>query len=191
MSIQKISRFPIPDINTLPEDIKKTMYEISEKSGFIPNIFLALSYRPDEFRAFFSYHEAIMKRVSSITKAEKEMIVVVTSARNNCLYCVIAHGAILRIYSKSSKISDQLATNYLKSDITQKQKHMLKFALKVCNNSDNINELDYQELREFGFSDDDIWDISAITSFFALSNRIANVISIPPNEDFYNFGRKV
>ena len=191
MNKKQICRFKVPDINSLPEDIKNKIKEISQKIGFIPNIFLALSYRPEEFRSFFSYHDAIMNKQSGLTKAEKEMIIVATSSQNRCLYCVIAHGAVLRIYSKSSQLSDQIATNYRKAEITTKQKMMLDFAIKICDDSKNINDNDIKKLKKSGFSDDDIWDISSITSFFAMSNRLANTFNISPNNEFYEMGRKI
>ncbi len=184
-----ISRFPVPEINSLPIDIREKILAVQEKSGFVPNVFLVLANRPDEFRAFFSYHDALMEKETGLTKGEREMIVVATSANNKCLYCVVAHGAILRIREKNSRLSDQIATNYHKADITQRQKLMLDFAIKVSNSSHEISEADIEEMQKEGFSNDDIWDIGAITALFALSNRIANLTSMRPNEDFYLLGR--
>ena len=184
-----ISRFPVPEINSLPIDIREKILAVQEKSGFVPNVFLVLANRPDEFRAFFSYHDALMEKETGLTKGEREMIVVATSANNKCLYCVVAHGAILRIREKNSRLSDQIATNYHKADITQRQKVMLDFAIKVSNSSHEISEADIEEMQKEGFSNDDIWDIGAITALFALSNRIANLTSMRPNEDFYLLGR--
>ena len=165
------------------------MKDVSDKAGFIPNVFLALAYRPDELRAFFAYHNALMLRKSGLSKAEKEMIVVATSAQNNCLYCVVAHGAILRIYEKSAMVSDQIAANYRKADITERQRAMLDFAVKVCNHSADVDENDFIILKEHDFTDDDIWDITSITALFGLSNRIASITSIRPNDEFYHMGR--
>lgn len=189
MTSPDISRFPVPDINDLPDDLKQIITEVQEKAGFIPNVFLTLAHRPDELRAFWAYHEALMRRPSGLSKAEREMIVVATSAANNCLYCVVAHGAILRIYEKSPQISEQIATNFRKADITPRQKAMLVFAEKVALQSDHIGEADFTALYEHGFSDEDIWDIGAITALFALSNRMASLISMRPNEEFYKMGR--
>lgn len=189
MSEFPISRYPVPEISDLPEDLQTMILNVQEKAGFIPNVFLALAHRPDELRAFFAYHDAIMYRDSNLTKAEKEMIVVTTSADNKCLYCVVAHGAILRIYAKNSLITDQLATNHHKADITARQKAMLDFALKVSNEAYSVNDQDFEALKAHGFSDDDIWDIGAITAFFGLSNRMANLTSMRPNDEFYAMGR--
>ena len=189
MTSPDISRFPVPDINDLPDDLKQIITEVQEKAGFIPNVFLTLAHRPDELRAFWAYHEALMRRPSGLSKAEREMIVVATSAANNCLYCVVAHGAILRIYEKSPQISEQIATNFRKADITPRQKAMLVFAEKVALQSDHIAEADFTALYEHGFSDEDIWDIGAITALFALSNRMASLISMRPNDEFYTMGR--
>ena len=184
-----ISRYPVPTLNELPEDIRARMLEVQEKAGFVPNVFLTLAHRPDEFRAFFAYHDAVMLRESGLTKAEKEMIVVATSGANDCLYCIVAHGAILRVYAKNTLVADQVAVNYRKADISDRQKAMLKFALKVALRSVELEEVDYQELRGHGFSEEDIWDIGAISAFFALSNRMANLIAMRPNDEFYLFGR--
>lgn len=186
---QPISRYPVPDPNEWSDDIRARILEVQEKAGFIPNVFLTLAHRPAEFRAFFAYHDALMLKDGGLTKGEREMIVVATSAVNDCLYCVVAHGAILRIYEKDPLLADQLAVNHLKADITARQKAMLDFALKVCRDSGRVDEADFQALRAHGFSDEDIWDIAAITAFFGLSNRMANVISMRPNDEFYLMGR--
>ena len=189
MTSPDISRFPVPEVNNLPDDVKQIITNVQEKAGFIPNVFLTLAHRPDELRAFWAYHEAIMRRESGLSKAEREMIVVATSAANSCLYCVVAHGAILRIYEKSTQISDQIATNFRKADITDRQKAMLIFAEKVALQSERIGEDDFETLHGYGFSDEDIWDIGAITALFALSNRMASLTSMRPNDDFYAMGR--
>ena len=189
MSKSSASRFPIPEFEALPKDIQDRMLVVQEKAGFIPNVFLALSYRPDEFRAFFDYHDALMERESGLTKAEREMIVVATSGENNCIYCVVAHGAVLRIRAKNSLIADQVAISYQKADITPRQKAMLDFAVKVCNESWAVGKGDLRAMREAGFSDDDIWDITGITAFFGMSNRLANVLLMMPNNEFYGMGR--
>ncbi|MCH8619846.1 peroxidase-related enzyme [Undibacterium sp. TS12] len=185
-----ISRFPVPALADLPDDIREKILAVQEKAGFVPNVFLTLAHRPDEFRAFFAYHDALMlKTTGSLSKADREMIVTATSAKNNCLYCVVAHGAILRIYSKNALVADQVAVNHLKADITPRQSAMLDFAIKVCLDSQNVNDEDYAALRNHGFDDEDIWDIAAITAFFGLSNRMANVISMRPNDEFFLMGR--
>ncbi|CAI8381930.1 MAG: Uncharacterised protein [Rhodospirillaceae bacterium] len=189
MTSPAISRFDVPEFQSLPEDIQNRMTEIQEKAGFIPNVFLALAYRPDELRAFMAYHDALILRDSGLSKAEKEMIIVATSAKNDCLYCVVAHGAILRIYAKDSKISDQIATDYTKADITEKQKVMLDFAVKTATNAAKISATDLEQLRTYGFSENDIWDIGAITALFALSNRMASLAAMRPNDEFYTMGR--
>ena len=189
MKNDRVSLFPLPDINTLPDDLKNKILDIQDKSGFIPNVFLALAHRPEEFRAFFSYHDALMSKESGISKGEREMIVVATSALNECLYCVVAHGAILRIREKNSLIADQLATNYKKADITDRQRAMLDFAVKVSRHANTISDEDIQALAQHGFSDQDVWDIGSIAAFFALSNRLANMANIRPNEEFYHMGR--
>ena len=189
MKNDRVSLFPLPDINTLPDDLKNKILEVQDKSGFIPNVFLALAHRPEEFRAFFSYHDALMDKESGISKGEREMIVVATSALNECLYCVVAHGAILRIREKNSLIADQLATNYKKADITDRQRAMLDFAVKVSRHANTISDEDIQALAKHGFSDQDVWDIGSIAAFFALSNRLANMANIRPNEEFYHMGR--
>ena len=184
-----ISRFPVPALENLPADIRQKIVEVQEKAGFVPNVFLTLAHRPDEFRAFFAYHDALLLRASGLSKGEKEMIIVATSGANGCLYCVVAHGALLRIYEKAPQLADQLATNYLKADITPRQKAMLGFAMKVCNASYALGEDDFALLREHGFSDEDAWDIAGITALFGLSNRMANVTSMRPNDEFYLMGR--
>jgi uncharacterized peroxidase-related enzyme len=185
-----ISRYPVPAVADLPDDLRERVLAVQEKSGFVPNVFLALAHRPDECRAFFAYHDALMLRESGLSKGEKEMIVVATSAVNNCLYCVVAHGAILRIYEKKPLVADQVAVNHRKADISPRQKAMLDFALKVCTESGRIEDGDYAALHAHGFSDEDIWDIGAITAFFGLSNRMANLISMRPNEEFFLMGRQ-
>ena len=189
MSEKPISRFPVPELNNLPEDIRETILAVQEKSGFVPNVFLALANRPDEFRAFFAYHDALMEKEGGLTKGEREMIVVATSAHNQCIYCVVAHGAILRIREKNAQLADQIASNYRKADITPRQKAMLDFALKVSKSSHEISNADIEDMRELGFSNDDIWDIGAISALFALSNRMANLTSMRPNDEFYLLGR--
>ncbi|HYD80966.1 MAG TPA: peroxidase-related enzyme [Paucimonas sp.] len=185
-----ISRFPVPELKDLPDDIRQAILAVQEKAGFVPNVFLTLAHRPAEFRAFFAYHDALMlKETGSLTKADREMIVTATSAKNNCLYCVVAHGALLRIYAKNALVADQVAVNHWKADITPRQKAMLDFALKVCLDSQSVNEDDFAVLQGHGFDNEDIWDIAAITAFFGLSNRIANVISMRPNDEFFLMGR--
>ena len=184
-----ISHFPVPALADLPEDIRLRIEAVAEKSGFVPNVFLALAHRPDEFRAFFAYHDALMEKPGALTKAEREMIVVATSAHNQCQYCVVAHGAILRIRAKNPLLADQVAVNYRKADLTDRQKAMLDFALKVSAEAHLIGEADMEALKAHGFTDDDIWDITAISGFFGLSNRLANVMSLRPNAEFYSLGR--
>jgi uncharacterized peroxidase-related enzyme len=187
---KSISRFPVPEIKDLPSDIREKILAVQEKAGFVPNVFLTLAHRPDEFRAFFAYHDALMlKDTGNLTKADREMIVTTTSAKNNCLYCVVAHGALLRIYAKNPLIADQVAVNHLKADITPRQRAMLDFAIKVCLDAAAVTDADYATLHEHGFDYEDIWDIAAITAFFGLSNRMANVISMRPNDEFYLMGR--
>jgi uncharacterized peroxidase-related enzyme len=187
---QPISRFPVPELKDLPDDIRQTILAVQEKAGFVPNVFLTLAHRPAEFRAFFAYHDALMlKETGSLTKADREMIVTATSAQNHCLYCVVAHGALLRIYAKQPLVADQVAVNHYKADITPRQKAMLDFAIKVCLRSHEVNDDDYAALRAHGFDDEDIWDIAAITAFFGLSNRMANAISMRPNDEFFLMGR--
>lgn len=183
------SRFPIPELDDLPEDIRAAILAVEEKSGFIPNVFLMLAHRPDEFRAFFAYHDALMDRPGNLTKAEREMIVVATSGPNQCQYCVVAHGAILRIRAKDPLVSDQIATNYRKADITDRQKAMLDFALKVSAEAYAVSDEDFAILEGHGLTRDDAWDIASISAFFGLSNRIANVASLRPNPEFYGMGR--
>src|SRR6478609_8497066 len=189
------ARYPAPEIKDLPEDIKARVLEVQEKAGFVPNVFLALARRPAEWRAFFAYHDALMLKEEgsnpngTLTKGEREMIVTTTSAANNCLYCVVAHGAILRIYEKKPLVADQVAVNYRKADISPRQRAMLDFAMKVCLRSHEIEEADFQALHPHGFSDEDIWDIAAITAFFGLSNRIASFSGMMPNPEFYLMGR--
>ena len=189
MTTQVISRFGVPALEELPDDIRERILDTQAKAGFVPNVFLALARRPEEFRAFFAYHDALLLRDSGLTKGEKEMIIVATSGANQCLYCVVAHGALLRIYEKNPLIADQVAVNYRKADITPRQKAMLAFALKVCSDSAAVGDADFAALRDLGFSDDDIWDITAITGLFGLSNRMANVTSMRPNDEFYLMGR--
>jgi uncharacterized peroxidase-related enzyme len=189
MTQQTANRFPTPAIDKLPEDIRNRLLAVQEKSGFVPNVFLTLAYRPDEFRAFFAYHDALMDKDGGLSKAEREMIVVATSSANQCQYCVIAHGAILRIRAKNPLISDQIAVNYRKADITPRQRAMLDFAMKVAMQAERISEADFAAVAAHGFSDDDIWDIAAIAAFFALSNRMANVTGMRPNDEFYLMGR--
>jgi uncharacterized peroxidase-related enzyme len=184
-----ISRYPVPDLKDLPVDIRDRILAVQEKSGFVPNVFLTLAHRAEEFRAFFAYHDALMEKESGLTKAEREMIVVATSGANQCHYCVVAHGAILRIRAKNPLVADQVAINHRKADITPRQKSMLDFALKVATASHTIGDADFEALRAHGFSDEDIWDIGAVAAFFALSNRMANMIGMRPNEEFYLLGR--
>ena len=185
-----MDRYLAPEIRDLPDDIRAKVLEVQEKAGFVPNVFLTLARRPAEWRAFFAYHDALMLREESgLSKGEREMIVTTTSAANNCLYCVVAHGAILRIYEKKAMLADQVAINYRKADITERQRTMLDFAMKVCLRSADIDDADFSALHEQGFSDEDIWDIGAITAFFGLSNRIANLSGMQPNPEFYLMGR--
>ncbi len=184
-----ISRFPVPDLASLPEDIRSKLEGVQEKAGFVPNVFLALAHRPEEFRAFFAYHDALMEKEGGLTKAEREMIVVATSGANECQYCVIAHGAILRIRAKDPLVADQVAINYRKADITPRQMAMLDFAMQVALQAATVGDEDLEDLRDHGFSDEDIWDIGAIAAFFALSNRMANLTSMRPNDEFYLMGR--
>ena len=184
------TRYPLPDLNTLPDDIQAKILEVQEKAGFVPNVFLALARRPAEWRAFFAYHDALMLREESgLSKGDREMIVTTTSAANQCLYCVVAHGALLRIYEKKPLVADQVAVNYRKADITPRQRAMLDFAMKVCERSHEVEEADFAALQAHGFNDEDIWDIAAITAFFGLSNRIASFSNMLPNPEFYLMGR--
>jgi uncharacterized peroxidase-related enzyme len=189
MTPPNAGRFPTPDLAKLPDDIRTRILAVQEKSGFVPNVFLTLAYRPDEFRAFFAYHDALMDKDSGLTKAEREMIVVATSIANQCQYCVIAHGAILRVRGKNPLIADQIAANYRKADITPRQKAMLDFAMKVSAEAHKVTDADFSDLAGHGFSNDDIWDIAAVAAFFGLSNRIANVSNMRPNDEFYLMGR--
>ena len=189
MTKAAINHYPIPEINDLPEDLRTFILNVNEKMGFVPNVFLVLAYRPDELRAFMAYHDAVMERKGGLSKEDREMIVVATSGDNNCQYCVVAHGAILRIRAKNPLIADQIAINHHKADITAREKAMLDFAIKVSQDSRSINDNDREKLKNHGFSDDDIWDIVAITAFFGMSNRLANSLSIRPNDEFYLMGR--
>ncbi len=187
-------RYPLPDLDTLPDDLRAKILAVQEKAGFIPNVFLALARRPAEWRAFFAYHDALMDpesvgRSSALTKGDREMIVTTTSAANQCLYCVVAHGALLRIYEKKPLVADQVAVNWRKADITPRQHAMLAFAMKVCERSHEIDDADFAALAEHGFSDEDAWDIGAITAFFGLSNRMASFSGMLPNDEFYLMGR--
>jgi len=186
---QAVSRYPVPALEDLPEDIRSRILAVQEKLGFVPNVFLALAHRPEEFRAFFAYHDALMEKEGGLTKAEREMIVVATSGANNRHYCVVAHGAILRVRAKNPLIADQVAINHRKADLTARQSAMLDFAMKVALEARNIADEDFDALRAHGFSDEDIWDIAAIAAFFALSNRMANFTSMRPNDEFYLLGR--
>jgi uncharacterized peroxidase-related enzyme len=188
--VETISRFPVPQLDALPEDIRTRILAVQEKAGFVPNVFLAWAHRPAEFRAFFAYHDALLEKDGGLTRAEREMIVVSTSSLNHCHYCVIAHGAILRIRAKNPLVADQVAVNYLNAELTPRQRGILDFAVKVAERSHEANEADFAALRAHGLSDDDIWDIGAITALFALSNRMANVLALKPNADFYTMGRQ-
>ena len=189
MDRKPISRFPVPELKGLRQDIRERILGVQDKAGFVPNVFLALAHRPEEFRAFFAYHDALMEKPGPITKAEREMIVVATSGANQCQYCVVAHGAILRIRAKNPLIADQVAVNYRKADITPRQRAMLDFAMKISQCSHEAGAADLEPLRAHGFSDEDIWDIAAISAFFALSNRMANFLNLRPNDEFYVMGR--
>jgi uncharacterized peroxidase-related enzyme len=184
-----ISRFPVPALADLPDDVRERIQQVQDKAGFVPNVFLVLAHRPDEFRAFFAYHDALMLKDGNLSKAEREMIVVATSGANDCLYCVVAHGAILRIYEKNPFIADQVAVNHRRADLTPRRRAMLDFALKVSLRAHEVEDADYTRLREQGFSDEDAWDIAAIAAFFAMSNRLANMTSMRPNDEFYPMGR--
>jgi uncharacterized peroxidase-related enzyme len=187
---QPISRYPVPTLENLPEDIRTRILEVQAKAGFVPNVFLALAHRPAEWRAFVAYHDALMlKEGGHLSKGDREMIVVATSAANECLYCVVAHGAILRIYEKKPLVADQVAINWRKADITPRQRAMLAFAMKVCQRSHEIDDADFAALREHGFDEEDAWDIAAITAFFGMSNRLANATGMKPNDEFYLMGR--
>jgi len=189
VSDKPISRYPVPELDELPDDLRDRIMAVQEKAGFVPNVFLALAHRPNECRAFFDYHDALMLRDGGLSKAEREMIVVSTSGANDCQYCVVAHGAILRIYAKDPLVADQVAINFRKADITDRQRVMLAFAEKVALNSAALEEADYEAVRSHGFDDEDIWDIGAIAAFFALSNRMANLTAMRPNDEFYLMGR--
>jgi uncharacterized peroxidase-related enzyme len=189
MSAKPISRYPVPELRDLPEDIRSRIAAVQEKSGFVPNVFLALARRPDEFRAFFAYHDALMEKPGGLSKAEREMIVVATSGANECQYCVVAHGAILRIRAKNPLIADQVAVNYRKADVSPRERAMLDFAMRVALEPGRIADADFVPLRAQGFSDEDIWDIAAISAFFGLSNRMANFTDMRPNDEFYLMGR--
>jgi uncharacterized peroxidase-related enzyme len=188
--LPSISRYPVPELADLPEDLRTRILEVQDKAGFVPNVFLVLAHRPAEWRAFMAYHDALLlKEGGNLSKGEREMIIVATSAANQCLYCVVAHGAILRVYEKKPLLADQLAVNYRKADITPRQRAMLDFAMKVCTDSAAIADADFEALRTHGFDDEDIWDIGAITAFFGLSNRMANLTAMRPNDAFYLMGR--
>jgi uncharacterized peroxidase-related enzyme len=189
MSTATTDRYPMPALTDLPEDIRSMILEVQEKSGFVPNVFLKLARRPDEFRAFFAYHDALMLRPGALTKGEREMIVVATSGANNCLYCVVAHGAILRIYEKNPLVADQVAVNYRKADITPRKRAILDFAMKVATASGTLEDADFAALHAHGLTDEDAWDVGAIAAFFALSNRMANLSGMLPNPEFYLLGR--
>lgn len=189
MTSPPISRFPVPEISDLPDDIRERILRVQEKSGFVPNVFLVLAHRPEEFRAFFAYHDELMDKPGALSKAEREMIVVATSNLNQCQYCVIAHGAILRIRAKNPLIADQVAVNYRKADITDRQKAMLDFAIKVSQEAYKVDDADFLQLGKHGFTDEEAWDIAAIAAFFGMSNRLANVTSMRPNDEFFVLGR--
>jgi uncharacterized peroxidase-related enzyme len=189
-SAAPVSRYPVPTLENLPEDIRARILEVQSKAGFVPNVFLALAHRPAEWRAFVAYHDALMlKEGGHLSKGDREMIVVATSAANDCLYCVVAHGAILRIYEKKPLVADQVAINWRKADITPRQRAMLAFAMKVCQRSSEVDDADFAALREHGFDEEDAWDIAAITAFFGMSNRLANATGMKPNDEFYLMGR--
>jgi uncharacterized peroxidase-related enzyme len=189
MSAKPISRYDIPELKDLPEDIRSRILQIQQKSGFVPNVFLVLARRAEEFRAFFAYHDALMEKEGGLSKAEREMIVVATSGANQCQYCVVAHGAILRIRAKNPFVADQVAVNYRKADISSRERAMLDFAMKVALGAADVDEHDFAQLHPHGFSEEDIWDIAAIAAFFALSNRLANFSAMRPNDEFYLLGR--
>jgi uncharacterized peroxidase-related enzyme len=189
MTAPPISRYPVPELASLPADLRERILAVQDKAGFVPNVFMALAHRPDELRAFMAYHDALLLKDSGLSKGEREMIIVATSGANHCLYCVVAHGAILRVYEKQPLIADQIAVNHHKADITPRQCAMLDFAMKVCLHADQIGEADHAALHAHGFSDEDIWDIGAITAFFGLSNRMANLLAMRPNDEFYLMGR--
>lgn len=189
MSTLPVSRYPVPELASLPDDIRDKILAVQEKAGFVPNVFLTLAHRPAEFRAFFAYHDALMEKDEGLSKAEREMIVVATSGANNCLYCVVAHGAILRIRARNPRVADQLATNYRKAEISPRQRAMLDFAMKLSVDSGAVGDEDIAALKAHGFDDEAVWDIGAITAFFAMSNRLANLTSMRPNDEFFLMGR--
>ncbi|WP_374244236.1 peroxidase-related enzyme [Zoogloea sp.] len=189
MTDRPASRYPLPDLASLPDDVRERILAVQEKAGFVPNVFLTLAHRPAEFRAFFAYHDALMEKDEGLTKAEREMIVVATSGANQCLYCVVAHGAILRIRAKNPRLADQLATNYRKAELTPRQRAMLDFAMKLALDSASVGDADIDALKAHGFDDEAVWDIGAIAAFFAMSNRLANLTSMRPNDEFYAMGR--
>jgi uncharacterized peroxidase-related enzyme len=189
MSTQPISRFSVPDLADMPDDIRARIESVAERSGFVPNVFVALAARPEEFRAFFAMHDTLMDKSEGLSKAERELIVVATSARNDCLYCVVAHGAILRIRSKRPLLADQVAINPFKADLSERERDIVEFALQVADDSRSVTDERIDEMRSKGFTDDEIWDIGSITAFFALSNRLANFAGIPPNDEFFTMGR--
>ena len=189
MTTPAISRFPVPDLAALPADVRARITTVQEKAGFVPNVFLVLAHRPEEFRAFMAYHDALMEKAGGLSKAEREMIVVATSAANQCLYCVIAHGAILRVRAKNPLLADQIAINYRKADLTPRQRAMLAFAMQVALESQTVSDADLEAMSGHGFDREDVWDITAIAAFFALSNRLANVTGMRPNDEFYTLGR--
>lgn len=189
MTDRPVSRYPVPDLAKLPDEVRERILAVQEKAGFVPNVFLTLAHRPAEFRAFFAYHDALMEKDEGLTKAEREMIVVATSGANGCLYCVVAHGAILRIRAKNPRVADQLATNYRKAEITPRQRAMLDFAMKLSLDSAAVGDDDIAALKAHGFDDEAVWDIGAITAFFAMSNRLANLTAMRPNDEFYLMGR--
>jgi len=189
VSALPVSRYPVPELANLPADIRDKIFAVQEKAGFVPNVFLTLAHRPAEFRAFFAYHDALMEKDEGLTKAEREMIVVATSGANNCLYCVVAHGAILRIRAKNPRVADQLATNYRKAEITPRQRAMLDFAMKLALDSGAVGDEDIAAVKAHGFDDEAVWDIGAITAFFAMSNRLANLSGMRPNDEFFLMGR--
>jgi len=184
-----VSRYPVPELADLPDDIREKILAVQQKAGFVPNVFLTLAHRPEEFRAFFAYHDALMEKDVGLSKAEREMIVVATSGANQCLYCVVAHGAILRIRAKNPRVADQVATNYRKAEISPRQRAMLDFAMKVAVDSARVGDEDIAAVKAHGFDDEAVWDIGAIAAFFAMSNRLANLTSMRPNDEFYLMGR--
>ena len=184
-----ISRFPVPTLEQLPADVRERIEAVQAKAGFVPNVFVVLAHRPEEFRAFFAYHDALMLKEGGLSKGEREMIVVATSAANDCHYCVVAHGALVRIYEKNPLLADQVAINYRKADVTPRQRAMLDFALKTTLRSGELEDADFAALRQHGFTDEDAWDIAAIAAFFGMSNRLANMTGMRPNDEFYLMGR--